>query len=94
MAAPNSARSSAIRMARALAPISSTLCFLRVPSLASAMATFRAVWPPIVGNSASGFSRSMTLRTQSGVTGSMYVRSASSGSVMIVAGFELTRMTV
>ena len=31
--------------------------------------------------------------TNSGVTGSMYVRSANSGSVMIVAGFELTRMT-
>ena len=80
-------------MARALAPISSTLCFFNVPSLASAIATLRAVCPPIVGRRASGFSRSMTLRTQSGVTGSMYVRSASSGSVMIVAGFEFTRMT-
>ena len=78
-----------MRIARAFAPISSTLCFCRVPSFASAIATFSAVWPPMVGSSASGFSRSMTLRTQSGV-----VRSASSGSVMIVAGFEFTRITV
>ena len=35
----------------------------------------------------------MTSSTNSGVTGSMYVRSAISGSVMIVAGFEFTRMT-
>ncbi len=35
----------------------------------------------------------MTLATHSGVTGSIYVRSASSGSVMMVAGFELTRTT-
>ena len=52
-----------------------------------------AVCPPIVGNNASGFSRSMTSSTNSGVTGSMYVRSAISGSVMIVAGFELMRIT-
>ncbi len=71
IAALNSARSSAIVMARAFAPMSSTWYFCSVPSLASAMATLRAVWPPIVGNNASGFSRSMTLRTQSGVTGSM-----------------------
>ena len=35
----------------------------------------------------------MISSTNSGVTGSMYVRSAISGSVMIVAGFEFTRMT-
>ena len=32
--------------------------------------------------------------TISGVTGSIYVLSANSGSVIIVAGLELTRMTV
>jgi hypothetical protein len=35
----------------------------------------------------------MILATTSGVIGSMYVASAKSGSVMIVAGFELARMT-
>ena len=49
-----------------------------------------AVWPPMVGNSACGRSRAMIFSTISGVIGSMYVASASSGSVMIVAGFELT----
>ncbi len=71
IAAPNSARSSAIWMARAFAPISSTPKRSSVPSLTSAIATLRAVCPPIVGRRASGRSRSITLRTQSGVTGSM-----------------------
>ena len=35
----------------------------------------------------------MTLATDSGVSGSMYVEVANSGSVMIVAGFELTSTT-
>ena len=35
----------------------------------------------------------MTFSTNSGVIGSTYVASANSGSVMIVAGLELTRMT-
>ena len=35
----------------------------------------------------------MILATTSGVIGSTYVAWAKSGSVMIVAGFELTRMT-
>jgi len=36
----------------------------------------------------------MTFSRYSGVIGSMYVASANSGSVMIVAGFEFTRMTL
>ena len=71
IAAANSARSSAIWMARAFAPINSTPHRSSVPSRASAIATLSAVWPPIVGSSASGRSRSITLRTHSGVTGSM-----------------------
>ena len=35
----------------------------------------------------------MTFSTNSGVSGSMYVASATSGSVMIVAGLLLTRLT-
>ena len=53
----------------------------------------RPVWPPSVGSTASGRSRSMIAASTGGVSGSMYVRSAKSGSVMIVAGFELARMT-
>ncbi len=93
IASPNSFRSSAIAIARCFAPISSTPCFSSTPDSASAIATFSAVWPPIVGSSASGCSRSMISSTYSGVTGSMYVRSATSGSVMIVAGFEFTSRT-
>jgi hypothetical protein len=93
IASLNSRRSSAIAIARAVAPISSTPQRSSAPELARAIATFSAVWPPIVGRSASGRSRSMINSTTSGVTGSMYVRSASSGSVMIVAGLELTRTT-
>ncbi len=58
-------------MARAFAPISSTPKRSSVPSLTSAIATLSAVCPPIVGSKASGRSRSITLRTHSGVTGSM-----------------------
>ena len=57
------------------------------------MAQLSAVCPPSVGSSASGLSRAMIFSTTSGVIGSMYVREANSGSVMIVAGLELTRMT-
>jgi hypothetical protein len=46
-----------------------------------------------VGRIASGRSRSMICATISGVSGSTYVRSEISGSVMIVAGLLLTRMT-
>ena len=52
-----------------------------------------AVWPPRVGRRASGRSLAMIFSTNSGVIGSTYVASAISGSVMIVAGLELTRMT-
>lgn len=57
------------------------------------IAVLSAVWPPRVGRSASGRSFAMIFSTNSGVIGSTYVASAISGSVMIVAGLELTRMT-
>ena len=47
----------------------------------------------MVGSRASGRSRSITWATTSGVSGSMYVRSAISGSVMIEAGLEFTNTT-
>ena len=70
MACLNSSRSSAFLMAGILAPISSTPKRSRVPFSASATARFSAVWPPSVGSSASGRSRSMILATNSGVSGS------------------------
>ena len=84
-------RSSARWIASRDAPISSTPNFSSTPRSARDMAMLRAVWPPIVGRRASGRSRSMIRSTVSGVIGSMYVRSAVSGSVMIVAGLLLIR---
>jgi hypothetical protein len=86
-------RSSARWIASSPAPISPTPSRSRSPDSASATATFSAVWPPSVGSSTSGRSRSITSRTDAGVSGSMYVRSANSGSVMIVAGLEFTSET-
>ncbi len=71
IASPNNLRSSATAIARAFAPISSTPYFSSTPLSWSFIATLSAVWPPIVGSSASGFSRAMISSTYSGVTGSM-----------------------
>ena len=90
----NFSRSSAVAIASAFAPISSGLPGTpTTPFSNSAIARFNAVCPPSVGNTASGFSRSIIASNTSGVNGSMYVRSAKSGSVMMVAGFELAKMT-
>ena len=58
------------------------------------MAALSAVCPPRVARTASGLSLAMMRSINSGVIGSIYVASANSGSVMIVAGFELTRITL
>ncbi|KAL4558735.1 hypothetical protein LXL04_036937 [Taraxacum kok-saghyz] len=89
----NNSLSSAFLIASSLAPINSTLYLSSTPLSANATARLRAVWPPMVGKIASGLSFAITCSTNSGVIGSMYVRSAISGSVMIVAGFELIRTT-
>ena len=93
MAWRNSSRSSAFWMASRLAPIRLTPCFSRTPASLSAIVKFRAVCPPMVGRSTSGFSIARILSTASTVIGSIYVRSATSGSVMMVAGFEFKRTT-
>ena len=72
--------------------MSSTPYFSSTPDSARATAVFRAVWPPIVGSNASGLSFSIIFSTISGIMGSMYVLSARSGSVIIVAGFEFIRI--
>jgi hypothetical protein len=89
----NFCRSSPRWIASMSAPISSTLYFSRMPISCSATAALSAVWPPRVGRIASGLSLAITSSRNSGVIGSTYVASANSGSVMIVAGFELTRLT-
>jgi hypothetical protein len=86
-------RSSPLLIASKLAPISSTSYFSRMPWLWSSIAAFSAVCPPSVGRIASGRSLAMIVSMTCQVIGSMYVASAKSGSVMIVAGLELTRIT-
>ena len=71
MAARNSSRLSAFLMAGMVAPMWSTLYFSSTPISARARAVFSAVWPPRVGNSASGRSFSMILATVPGSMGSM-----------------------
>ncbi len=93
MAFLNRSLSSALSMTSALAPIISTFKASSMPRFFNSSAVLSAVWPPMVGKIASGRSSAMILATTSGVIGSMYVASANSGSVMIVAGFELTKMT-
>ena len=94
IASRNSLRSSAISIAPRLAPIISTPNFSKTPISSSANDVFSPVCPPMVGKRASGRSFSMILATTSGVIGSIYVASANSGSVMIVAGLELTKITL
>ena len=93
IASLNRSRFSAVSIARALAPIISTPYFSSTPRLSNSMARFSAVWPPRVGRSASGRSFTMMDSSTSGSSGSIYVAWAKSGSVMIVAGFELARTT-
>ena len=70
MAVRNESRSSALAMTSARAPIISTPCAANTPERASSSPVLSAVCPPMVGNSASGFSRAMILATVSGVIGS------------------------
>ena len=71
MASRNSSRSSAMSMAAREAAMSSTPCFSSTPSRTRSSAVFNAVWPPIVGSSASGLSFSMMRATVRQFTGSM-----------------------
>ena len=93
MASRNASRFSAFSMAARSAPIILTPYFSSTPLSASTMAVLSAVCPPMVGSSASGRSAAITASTNSGVIGSTYTASAVSGSVMMVAGFELIKIT-
>ena len=71
IAALNCSRFSAVWMASTLAPISSTPNSASTPASCSSIERLSAVWPPRVGRSASGRSRSMMrlrLCTSSGST--------------------------
>ena len=103
IASLNSSRSSAFLIASSFAPINSTPYFSSTPASARSTARFSAVCPPTVGSTAKipvapdAFSISVSTRRISSryavVNGSTYVRSATSGSVMIDAGFEFTSTT-
>ena len=84
--------SSAFDMASSSAPISSTLFSFKKPDSETSKDTFNPVWPPIVGRMASGFSFFIIFFKTSEVIGSIYVLSATSGSVIIVAGLEFTKI--
>jgi hypothetical protein len=71
MALRKRSRSSALSMASRVAPIISTPNFSSTPSRARSSAQFSAVWPPMVGSSASGRSVSMIFATVRQSTGSM-----------------------
>ena len=94
IASLNFCRSSALSIASGEAPINSQPYFSKIPWRCKSSAQFKAVWPPIVGKMASGFSVAIMRSTTSQVIGSMYVTSAISGSVMIVAGLLFTKITL
>ncbi len=71
MASAKSSRSSPHSMEAMLQPMTSTPYVSRTPACASATAQLRPFWPPMLGSSASGRSRSITRATLSTVMGSM-----------------------
>ena len=85
--------SSVFWMAWTEVPRTSTPNLSSTPISSSSMVMLRPVCPPIPAMIPSGLSFSMILATISGTRGSMYIMSAISGSVMMVAGLELTRTT-
>ncbi len=87
-------RSSPRSMAPRLTPMTFTPYLSRMPFFASSMERLRPVCPPRFGKMASGLSFSIICSRRASLSGSMYVASAITGSVMIVAGFEFTRTTL
>ena len=84
-------RSSPLLIASGFAPKNSIPS--SIPFSCILIATLSAVCPPIVGRTASTFSSWMIRSIISSLIGSMYVLSANSGSVMMVAGFEFMSTT-
>ena len=77
-------------MASTCTPITCTLYFSNTPALASSAHRFNPDCPPRFGSNASGLSFAIICSRRLTFNGSMYVTSAISGSVIIVAGFEFT----
>ena len=83
-------RSSPRSIASRFTPMTITPYLSKMPALAKAEDMFSPVCPPRFGRIASGRSLAMICSRRLRFSGSMYVASAIVGSVMIVAGFELT----
>ena len=74
-------------------PITFTLYLSKIPASYKSTARLSPVCPPIPVSKLSGLSLSITFSKNSTVSGSIYILSATSESVIIVAGFELTKTT-
>ena len=79
---------------RAEGPSTLTLYFSKTPAWYIFTAQFSAVCPPKAAKMPSGFSRSMTLTTNSGVTGRKYTRSAIPADVWTVAMLGLIKTDI
>ena len=90
----NFSRSSAVSIAFTSTPIIFTLYLSQTPSSSASLQRFNAVCPPMVGNTASscGFSSRIS-SILSIVRGNKYTLSAIIGSVIMVAGLLLMRIT-
>ena len=80
-------------MASCSTPMVCTPYSSSTPASANWLDRLSPVWPPRLGSSASGRVRAMISVRLATLSGAMKVWSAITGSVMIVAGFELTRTT-
>ena len=89
----NCSRSSVMLIASMSTPMSSTPYFSHTPFSWASMARLSAVWPPMVGSTASIFCSERIFSMDLTVRGSRYTWSAVTGSVMMVAGLELIRVT-
>ncbi len=86
----NFSRSSVILMASISTPINFTSWSSHIPFSSASIHKFNAVWPPIVGNTASIWGCSFRIfKIDFVVSGNKYTWSAIEGSVMMVAGLEL-----
>ena len=74
--------------------MSSTLYLSKIPLALNCIAISKAVCPPTVGRITSGFSFFIISSIADILIGSRYVASAMFLSVIIVAGLELTRITL
>ena len=89
----NACLSSAFFIPSGDVPSSLTLFSFKKPLSYSSIAIFKPVWPPKLGRILSGFSFLIIFSTVFTVIGSIYISSAISLSVIIVAGFEFIKTT-